>query len=87
MAYNTLSKSNCKLYANVGQPNDVKRRLDSSNLHFAEVYTKWSLLYVAVPCVFGNRTVEERLKPAWRDSVTSVTRFFRTPPFGIYLKN
>ena len=62
MAYNTLSKSNCKLYANVGHPSDMKRRLDSSNLHFAEVSTKWSLLYVTVPCVFGNRTVEERLK-------------------------
>ena len=60
IGYNT--PSNCKLYANVGRPSDVKRRLDSSNLHFAEVSTKWYLLYVAVPCVFGNRTVEERLK-------------------------
>ena len=60
IGYNTTS--NYKLYANVGHPSDMKRRLDSSNLHFAEVSTKWYLLYVAVPCVFGNRTVEERLK-------------------------
>ena len=60
IGYNT--PSNCKLYANVGHPSDMKRRLDSSNLHFAELSTKWSLLYVTVPCVFGNRTVEEMLK-------------------------
>ena len=46
----------------IGNASDVKKRLDSSNLHFAEVYTKWSLLYVAVPCIFGNRTVEKMLK-------------------------